>query len=89
MPSPTPVKITPPARPRRAGGTCGRTVGAASTMRAPPATPDARRQTKNQANDSGTAQAKNATVASAIMVRRVATGPQRDASDDARSAPAV
>ena len=64
-------------------------MGAASTMRAPPATPEARRQTKNQANGSGTAQAKNATVASAIMARRTETGPQRDASDEVSSAPAV
>ena len=89
MPSPTPVKIAPPARPRRAAGTCGSTVGAARTISTPPATPDARRQTKNHANASGTEQAKKAAVASSIMARRIETGPKRAASDDASSAPAV
>jgi NAD(P)-dependent dehydrogenase (short-subunit alcohol dehydrogenase family) len=31
IPRPTPVKMTPPARPCRDRGTCGSTVGAAST----------------------------------------------------------
>jgi hypothetical protein len=88
MPRPTPVKMTPPASPRRAAGTCGSTVGAASTMRAPPAAPAARRQAKYQANDSGAAHAKKATVASAIIARRTKTGSVRAAMVRASSAPA-
>jgi hypothetical protein len=83
MPSPTPVKITPPAIPRRACGTCGNTVGAARTMSTPPATPAARRQTKYHANDSGAAHAKKAAVASAIMARSIGTGPARAATSSA------
>lgn len=64
-----PVKMTPPARPRREGATCESTVGAARTIRTPPAKPEARRQAKNQANETGNAQAKNATDASSIIVR--------------------
>ena len=39
MPNPTPVKITPLARPRRRCDTCGSTAGAASTIRTPPDSP--------------------------------------------------
>lgn len=88
MPSPTPVKMTPPARPRRAGGTWGSTMGAASAMSAPPATPAPRRQAKYQENDSGVAQAKNATVASASMARSTSTPPAFRAIAGASSAPA-
>ena len=47
-PRPTPVKINPATSPRRRGSTCGRMVGAASTMMTPPARPAAKRQAKNQ-----------------------------------------
>ena len=87
MPRPTPVKMAPPARPRRSGGTCGSTEGAARTITTPPATPEAKRQRKNQAKDSGSAQAKKATVTSAIMPRSIRGAPARRASDRAQSAP--
>ena len=69
MPRPTPPKIRPPAKPRRAGGTCGRTVAATRTMVAPPDTPARKRQKKNQATDSGKAQAKKASDAAAVSNR--------------------
>ena len=53
IPTPTPMKIAPPATPRREAGTWGRTFGAASTISAPPATPATKRQTKNQAKPTG------------------------------------
>ena len=53
MPRPTDVKITPPASPRFAAGTCGSTLGAASTISTAPATPEAKRQRKNHAKGSG------------------------------------
>jgi hypothetical protein len=77
MPRPTPVKIAPPASPRRAAGTCASTTGAASTVSTPPATPAANRQTKNHEKGSGAAHAKNAAVATNIMERnRVAVGTE-------------
>jgi hypothetical protein len=88
MPRPTPVKMTPPATPRRSGRTWGKTVGAASTMSTPPATPAARRQTRYHANDRGDAHAKNAAVAKAIIARRSSTASTRAASHRASSAPA-
>src|SRR5215831_13263833 len=39
MPRPTPVKITPPATPRRPGGIAAITVGAARAMSTPPVPP--------------------------------------------------
>ncbi len=54
----------------------------------PPASPEAKRQTKNHENDSGKAQAKNATVASAIITRKIVAAAARAAMDGARSAPA-
>ncbi len=59
MPRPTPAKMAPPTRPRRAGPTWGRIVEAASTMMSAPATPDARRQARNHAKESGTEQARH------------------------------
>ena len=82
------MKMAPPASPRRGAGTYGSTVGAASAINAPPASPEAKRQTKNHENDSGMAHAKNATVASAIIARRIVTAAARAAMDGARSAPA-
>jgi hypothetical protein len=61
--------MAPLAMPRRAAGTCGSTVDAASTMMAPPASPDTKRQPKNQLTDSGNAQAAKASVANTIIVR--------------------
>lgn len=58
---------------RREGVTCDSTVGAASNVSAPPETPAAKRQTKNQAKPTGKAQAKNVTDASNIMPLSVAT----------------
>ncbi|KFG98294.1 hypothetical protein GQ56_0104340 [Burkholderia paludis] len=72
MPSPMPVKMPPLAKPRRDGGTCARIVGAASTISAPPDNPEANRQTKNHGNDTGSAQATNASVASSIIARMTA-----------------
>ncbi|MCY1439120.1 hypothetical protein D9M71_553410 [compost metagenome] len=88
IPTPTPMKITPPARPRREGGTCASTVGAARTISAPPATPESNRQAKNQAKDRGQAQAKNATLASSIMPLRVARVEVLAASVRPKIAPA-
>ena len=63
-------------------------VGAARTMRTPPATPAARRQTKYQAKDSGIAHAKSEAVASAMVARSEAVAPAREANQRASSAPA-
>lgn len=87
MPSPTPVKITPPASPRRAGGTCFNTAGAASAISAPPDIPAANRHVKYQANDKGAAQPKKAAVAAIIMSRSAAAVPIRAAIGRASSAP--
>jgi hypothetical protein len=70
MPRPTPVKIAPPAKPRRDAGTCGSTASAASTISAPPEIPAAKRQRKNHENETGCAQAKNDAVATSISVRK-------------------
>ena len=88
IPSPTPVKMIPPANPRRAAGTTGSKVGAASTINMPPARPAAKRQTKNQRNESGRAQAKKAVVASAIIMRSRRAAGIRATSGRASSAPA-
>ena len=63
------MKIAPPAKPRREAGTCGSTASAASTISAPPDTPAAKRQTKNQEKEKGWAQAKNDAVANNIITR--------------------
>src|SRR3954453_3634357 len=57
MPRPTPVKIAPPAMPRRVGGITAITVGAANAISTPPVPPDRKRQVKNQAKLTGMAQA--------------------------------
>ncbi|MNF92409.1 hypothetical protein D3C84_750530 [compost metagenome] len=80
MPSPIPRKIAPLARPLREAGTCGNTVPATSTMIAPPAMPDSRRQPKNQLTDNGNAQAKNARVTASIIRRRAVLLEVRRAS---------
>lgn len=80
--------MRPPARPWRATGTCGNTVGAASTMSAPPASPEAKRQTKNQAKENGTAQAKKAAVASSSIALSNRGAGARAASGRPSSAPA-
>ncbi|MNC60543.1 hypothetical protein D3C75_1104270 [compost metagenome] len=87
MPTPMPRKMAPPARPRRELGTCGRIVAAASTMMAPPAMPDARRQPKNQPMDSGRLHAAKARVTSAIMARRTCVLEKRRARGWPMSAP--
>ncbi|MNT65986.1 hypothetical protein D3C72_2040160 [compost metagenome] len=69
MPSPMPRKIAPLASPLREAGTCGNTVDATSTMIAPPATPESKRQPKNQLTDKGKAQAKNDRVTASIISR--------------------
>ncbi|MNL16969.1 hypothetical protein D3C87_1380370 [compost metagenome] len=73
MPTPTPMKMIPPASPRRDAGTCASTVGAASTISAPPDVPERKRQAKNHTKDTGQAQAKNARLASNIIALRVNT----------------
>jgi hypothetical protein len=88
MPMPTPVKIAPPASPRRDDGTCGSTTGAASAIKTPPETPEANRQTKNQPKESGNAQAKNAAVATIIIARKLGAAPARSAIGRAARAPA-
>ena len=87
MPSPTPVKMSPPASPRRAAGTCGSTVGGARTIRVPPARPARKRQRKNQRKDSGVAQPKKAPVASSIMPRSTRAAGRRAARWRAATAP--
>ena len=87
MPRPTPVKISPPARPRRAAGTCGSTVGGASTMSEPPARPARKRQRTNQRKDRGVAQAKKAAVATSIMPRSTWAAGTRSVSHRAARAP--
>ncbi|MNF93771.1 hypothetical protein D3C84_764570 [compost metagenome] len=88
MPTPTPMKMTPPASPRREAGTCARTVGAASTISAPPAVPERKRQAKNHAKDTGQAQAKNARLASNIIALRVNAVEVLAAKDRPEIAPA-
>ena len=87
MPRPMPRKIAPLARPRRAAGTWGNTVAATSTMIAPPAMPDSRRQAKNQSNDKGKPQAKNARVTATIISRKAAVFEVRRARGRPISAP--
>ena len=87
-PNPIPVKMMPLTRPRRAGGTCGRMVGAASTISTAPANPATKRQRKNQVNDSGQAQAKNDTVASSMFARRIAAALPARRECRASTAPA-
>ncbi len=88
MPAPTPMKIAPPARPRREGLMLGSTVGAARTISAPPAKPEAKRQPKNQAKSSGKTQAKKARVASAIDALSTVTTRMRAEIGRPRRAPA-
>ena len=88
MPAPTPMKIAPPARPRREALMLGSTVGAARTISAPPAKPAAERQAKNQAKLSGKAQAKKARLASAIEALSTVTTRTRAEIGRPRSAPA-
>ena len=88
MPSPTPVKITPAASPRRCAGTHGRTAGGAITIRTAPARPEPKRQTMNQEKARGAAQAKNEAAARSIIPRsRIGIGI-RAASARPASAPA-
>jgi len=87
MPRPTPVKIAPLASPRRDGWTCRITSGAASAIKAPPETPDAKRQTKNQPKESGKAQAKNAALATIIIPRSAGAAPACAAIGRASKAP--
>ena len=82
------MKINPPASPRRNGGTCGSTVGAASTISTPPASPAAKRQRVNHRNDQGVAQAKKASVASAIIARSATGAGTAAVTRRASSAPA-
>ena len=88
IPRPTPVKIAPLASPRRDGGICGRTSGAANAINAPPATPDPTRQAKYHQKESGKAHAKNATVAIAIIARKIGAAPAVAAIRRASTAPA-
>ncbi|MNG04747.1 hypothetical protein D3C84_879020 [compost metagenome] len=80
IPKPMPRKIAPLASPRRDAGTCGSTVAATNTMIAPPATPDSKRQPKNQLTDNGKPQAKNARVTASIIRRRAVFFEVRRAS---------
>ena len=73
--------------PLRAAGTCGSTVAATSTMIAPPAMPEASRQTKNQDSETGNAQAAKASVTSSIIARSTARFEKRRASGRPASAP--
>ena len=66
---------------------CGSTIGAASAIKAPPEIPDAKRQTKNQPNESGNAQAKNAALTTTIIPRSVGAAPTRAAMGRASKAP--
>ena len=66
---------------------CGSTTGAASAIKAPPDTPDAKRQTKNQPKESGKAQAKNAALATTIIPRSAGPVPARAAIGRASKAP--
>src|SRR3954470_23070683 len=88
MPIPTPVKIAPPAMPRRPGGIAAITVGAASAISTPPVPPDRKRQAKNQAKLTGTAQANRLAQVSSIAACKVATAPKRALRARAPSAPA-
>ena len=88
MPSPTPVKMMPPASPRRSAGTSAQHSGRRGTISMPPARPAAERQRKNQRKESGRAQAKKAAVASAIIMRSTRAVGMRAASGRASSAPA-
>src|SRR4051794_9031044 len=88
MPRPTPVKIAPPAMPRRVGGIAAITVGAASAISTPPVPPDRKRQAKNQAKLTGKAQANRLAAVSSIAACTVATAPKRAARARAPSAPA-
>jgi len=79
MPRPMPANTRPLARPRWRGGMCASTVGAASTMSAPPEMPETMRQPKNHAKSSGQAQAASeATVASIIARSTPRTGQRAD-----------
>src|SRR5690348_6417540 len=88
MPIPTPVKIAPPAMPRRLAGIAASTVGAASTISTPPVPPDRNRQAKNHAKLTGAAQANRLAQVSSIAFRKVVTAPKRVARTRAPSAPA-
>src|SRR5215472_9286237 len=88
MPRPTPVKITPPATPRRPGGIAAITVGAARAMSTPPVPPETKRQTKNQPKLRGNAQANRLIAVSSIADRKVVFAPRRAATNRAPSAPA-
>lgn len=82
------MNMKPLTAPRRAGGMCGKTVGAASTISAPPPMPETKRQVKNHAKSTGQAQAKSATVVIVIMARRTARADDRATSGPASKAPA-
>ena len=87
MPSPTPVKMAPPASPRRAAGTWASTAGAATTINAPPAIPAEKRQPKNHTKESGIAQPKNVAVASNSIPRKAVAVPMRAATGRPSNAP--
>jgi hypothetical protein len=88
MPTPTPASITPPTRPRRAGGQATSTTGGPSTMSAPPATPESSRaMPTSQAGGSGAATMK-VTAAKSSMARKVLVVPSPAASRRPPRAPA-
>jgi len=82
-----PMKIIPLASPRRDGAISGRTVGAARTIRAPPARPAAKRHAKNHGKLTGKEQAKKAAVAASIMILSVRTVEARAATVRPSNAP--
>lgn len=57
-------------------------------MMTPPVRPARKRQAKNQGNETGVDDAKNASVASTIIARNDAAAPKRAAAVRASNAPA-
>ena len=88
MPSPTPVKMMPPARPRRAGGTPGKMCDAANTINAPPAAPAMNRHTKYHENAKGKMHPANEIAALSIINCNVRRLPNAFAMARAVIAPA-
>jgi hypothetical protein len=82
------VNITPLANPRLFGAINGNTVVAARTISAPPASPETKRQLKNQRYEAGAEQARRETLASSIMERSVDLAPKRPAKKLELAAPA-
>ena len=87
MPSPTPVRITPLATPRREAGTWAITLEGARIIRAPPTMPDSSRQTKNQANGILTQHAAKDTAASSMAPRSTLRMPNHCPKRRAATAP--